>query len=65
MRFKKGVQRINIPIFPEINGELERRIKNFLERSDLPKKFRIIGISREINFDKRLGYDLTQIYLEK
>ena len=64
IKFRKNINRINFPIFPDINGETELRLKEFLKRKDLPK-FKVFGIERRINLDKKHGYDLTDIYIEK
>jgi len=63
MKWKKGVNKISIVIFPEIQGESEVAIKKYMKDKRLPK-FSTIGFKREIHLGK-YGYDSTEVYIIK
>ena len=61
MKFPKGVKMVHIPIFPEIEGESIRNIREYLKDNKCSQ----IEFLRTISFKKGLEYDLTEIILTK
>lgn len=61
--FKKGIQQINIPFLPDINGELDGRMRSaYLNR---PKGTKEIVVKKTVNLHPKLGYTMCEVTYSK
>ena len=63
IKFEKGVTKIHFPVIPDIGGESENRISEIL-KMEIPKISKIKFV-REINFDEKEGYDISEVVIYK